>query len=207
MGRINITEIRRNQIVDAAVRVMARHGWNDTSIDEITREAGVSRGLVSYHFKDKSDLLSGVLARCQEIFNDAVAAAGAGGTDRRQAMRLVTRAAIFMARDDPTTYEVFLHFSANGRAVPQLGDEIRRLWGGFRHFTAVAIRAGQEDGSFRRDLDPEAAAARHIGAITGLALQWLLNPSAYPFEEAARQTEEMLMDYLTGKHEALPAAK
>ena len=148
MGRINITEIRRNQIVDAAVRVMARHGWNDTSIDEITREAGVSRGLVSYHFKDKSDLLSGVLARCQEIFNDAVAAAGAGGTDRRQAMRLVTRAAIFMARDDPTTYEVFLHFSANGRAVPQLGDEIRRLWGGFRHFTAVAIRAGQEDGSF-----------------------------------------------------------
>ena len=47
---------------------MARRGWNDTSIDEITREARVSRGLVSYHFKDKNELLSGVLQRAREMF-------------------------------------------------------------------------------------------------------------------------------------------
>lgn len=197
VGRINIAEIRRRQIVDAAIRVMAERGWNDTSIDEITREAGVSRGLVSYHFKDKADLLSGVLARCQEAFNKAIAQAAAASDDRVEQMRITIRAAIEYTRTDPAIYEVFLHFTANGRANPELGEQIRNLYAGFRKASAAAIRRGQAEGVFRNDIDPMAAAARQNGAITGFALQWLLDPESFPFDDAAQQIEEMLMLYLT----------
>lgn len=193
MGRINIAEIRRRQIVDAAIRVMALKGWNETSIDEITKEAGVSRGLVSYHFKDKADLLSGVLSRCTEASNEGMSLAIAATADPVERMRLIIRSTLALTRDDPTIYLIFLHFMASARSNPELGQQIRDLYRGFRALTADGIRHGQDRGIFRNDIDVDAAAARYIGALTGFALQWLLDPDSFPFEEAAIQTEEMLM--------------
>jgi AcrR family transcriptional regulator len=176
---------------------MASKGWNETSIDEITREAGVSRGLVSYHFKDKAELLSGVLARCEATHAEALAQAAANTNDPVEQSRLVIRAAIDMARDDPTQYEIFLHFLASARSQPELGEQIRVLYRGFRKIQAAGIRRGQRLGYYRADIDPEAAAARQVGTITGLAMQWLLDPGAFPFEDAREQMVTMLMDYLT----------
>lgn len=197
MARPKIAEIRRKQIIDAAIHVMAERGWNETSIDEITREAGVSRGLVSYHFKDKSELLSGVLARCQEMFNDAITQAIAKTDDKVEQARLALRHALSYTIEDPTVYQVFVYFAANGRSNPELGDQIRALWGNFRTIAAAGIRRGQARGIYRNDIDAEAAAARQIGAITGLALQWIVDPGAFPFDTAARQCEDMLIEYLT----------
>ena len=203
MARINIAEIRRRQIVDAAIRVMAEKGWNETSIDEITREAGVSRGLVSYHFKDKADLLSGVLARCQQASMDVGAIAAREARDPVERFRVVIRATIALTRDDPTIYEIFLHFMASGRAHPELGEQIRDAYRGFRGAWARSIRNGQDQGLFRNDIDADAAAAREIGAITGMALQGLLEPGSFSFEEVAKQTEDMMMDYLLGGPKAV----
>jgi AcrR family transcriptional regulator len=199
MARLDINAIRRRQIIDAAVAVMAEKGWAETSIDEATRRAEVSRGLVSYHFKDKADLLSGVLARCQEIFNESVAQAQKEGQNPVETMRAVTRIGIELAKVNPVPYEVFVQFTASAKRDPRLGDEVRALWEGFRRATAAAIRAGQRAGLFRADLDADAAAARHIGAVTGVALQWLLEPGAFDFEETERQTIDMLMGYLVAE--------
>lgn len=193
MARANITAIRRREIIDATVRVMAARGWNETSIDEITREAGVSRGLVSYHFRDKNELLGGVLERSREIFTEAVAEATAASGDPRERMRLSTRAAILQARDEPVVYEVFLHFSASGRSEPGIGEQVREMWSYFRAVTARAIRDGQARGYYRSDIDATAAAARHQGTIMGIALQWLLDPGSFDLELAGELAVDMLM--------------
>jgi TetR/AcrR family fatty acid metabolism transcriptional regulator len=197
MARININAIRRRQIIDAALDVMARKGWSETSIDEITREAGVSRGLVSYHFKDKADVLAGVLERCRESYQEAVRQAGLTSNDRRERMRLGIRRAIELIREDPINYEVLLLFAANARSHPELGEQIRALWADFDRNTANAIRAGQTLGLYRRDIDPEAAAVIINGTIAGLALRWRIDPGGYPFDETAKEAESMLMAFLT----------
>lgn len=176
---------------------MAARGWNETSIDEITREAGVSRGLISYHFKDKNELLSGVLERSREIFSDAVAAAMAASSDPMEQMRLATRAAVLQAREDPVAFEVFLHFSASGRADAGLHAQVQALFQNFRDVTAQAIRRGQQSGYYRTDLDADAAAARHQGTIIGIALQWLLDPGTFELETTGDLAVEMLMTALT----------
>lgn len=203
MARINSTAVRRQQIIDATIRVMAAKGWNETSIDEITREAGVSRGLVAYHFKDKAQLLAGVLARSRDTFAAAVAEAVASSSDPADQLRKVTRSAILMARDDPASYEIFLHFSASARSDSELGAQVRSLYRGFRQATADGIRRGQASGHFR-DRDPEITAARHIGAIIGIALQWLLDPDAFDLEAAAADAEDALIAVVS--REPAPAA-
>jgi AcrR family transcriptional regulator len=197
MGRSSVTAERRRQIIDATVRVMGQKGWQEASIDEISKAAGVSRGLVSYHFGDKAALLAGVLERCREVFVDTVAVSIGPGLDPVYRLRMVTRTAILMARKEALTYDVFLHFTASARSEPQLADRLRDLYRDFRRGTANAIRDGQRSGAFRLDVEPEAAAAHHIGTIIGIAFQWLLDPEGFDLDLAARHAEDALISHLT----------
>src|SRR5215475_4205345 len=47
----------RRQMLAAAIDCFARHGYQGTSIARIAREAGVTKGALYYHFRDKEDLL------------------------------------------------------------------------------------------------------------------------------------------------------
>ncbi|MET8966964.1 TetR/AcrR family transcriptional regulator [Streptomyces hydrogenans] len=57
---------RSTQILEAAARVIARRGVRGLRVEELAEEAGVSTGLIYYHFKDRT----GVLRRTLEYIND-----------------------------------------------------------------------------------------------------------------------------------------
>ncbi|MGW3111873.1 TetR/AcrR family transcriptional regulator [Streptomyces sp. NPDC001091] len=60
---------RTTQILEAAVRVIARRGVRGLRVEELAAEAGVSTGLIYYHFKDRA----GVLRRTLEFISDRAA--------------------------------------------------------------------------------------------------------------------------------------
>lgn len=57
-----IEEARRSQIVDAAIEVTADVGYPQASMARIAAHAGISRGLISYHFANKAELIAEVIA-------------------------------------------------------------------------------------------------------------------------------------------------
>jgi AcrR family transcriptional regulator len=68
------------QIVQAAMRVMARQGYARTSLMDIAKEAGMSKGAVHYHFPSKEALVSKVLeTACDAVAQRTIAVWGAGG--------------------------------------------------------------------------------------------------------------------------------
>lgn len=54
-------ESRRKQITEATIECLARDGWHGTTLATIAAEAGISRGLLSYHFNDRDGLYEAVL--------------------------------------------------------------------------------------------------------------------------------------------------
>lgn len=52
-----LVEVRRSQIVRAAVKLFAEQGYHDTTVAQIARDAGISAGLVYQYFREKDDLL------------------------------------------------------------------------------------------------------------------------------------------------------
>jgi AcrR family transcriptional regulator len=69
-------EARREAILDAALEVFAKHGYNGASIDEIAQAGGISKALIYEHFPSKRDLHVSLLERhVQEIFERLAAAA------------------------------------------------------------------------------------------------------------------------------------
>lgn len=62
------SETRRDQIVKAAVRLFSENGYFQTTIDDIAKEADVSKGLIYLYFKDKHDLLFYALRFVLELY-------------------------------------------------------------------------------------------------------------------------------------------
>ena len=58
-----IEQARREQIVDAAIDVLYESGFAAASLGAIAERIGVSKGVLSYHFAGKSELLHEVIAR------------------------------------------------------------------------------------------------------------------------------------------------
>lgn len=88
MGRPSNAAERRPQIVQAAVRVIARHGYEGASIQAIAREAGLSAGLLHHHFGNKADILHAVLDHLETLVqerHEAMAARRRGAWGRLEA--------------------------------------------------------------------------------------------------------------------------
>ncbi|RWX79181.1 TetR/AcrR family transcriptional regulator [Neorhizobium lilium] len=59
---------KRGQIIDGAKRVFLRMGFDAASMNDITREAGVSKGTIYVYFKDKEDLFAAMVEAEREAF-------------------------------------------------------------------------------------------------------------------------------------------
>jgi AcrR family transcriptional regulator len=115
---------RREQIVVAATRAFARAGFGGTSLDDVAREAGISRVIVYRHFESKADLYRAVLDR---VCTRLLAACGDGGfTDDAIA------ALVVVAAEDPDGFRLMFQYSAR---EPEFAAETRELRAGM---TAIA---------------------------------------------------------------------
>ena len=72
--RVDVGAIRRAQIVEAASRVIARKGFHHATLAEVEAEAGISRGMMTYHFPTKDAMIQGVFETTIERLRAAIPA-------------------------------------------------------------------------------------------------------------------------------------
>lgn len=70
MARPSNTEERRAQIVDGLMTAMAEHGYDGASVPDIARAAGLSAGLVHYHFENKQEILLVLVEQLSETLRE-----------------------------------------------------------------------------------------------------------------------------------------
>lgn len=63
MRIVKEAEVRREEILDAAEKLFAAKGFDNTSTGDILDAVGIARGTLYYHFKSKEDILDGVIQR------------------------------------------------------------------------------------------------------------------------------------------------
>lgn len=83
-------ETRRRQLIDATVSTISKHGISGTTLTAVTKEAGLSLGLVNFHFKSKDALLSETLKFLAEehraLWMAALARRDLGPADKLRAL-------------------------------------------------------------------------------------------------------------------------
>src|SRR5262245_39973950 len=82
MPRPSNTEQRRADIVRGLASVMAERGYAKATIKEIARAAGLTPGLVHYHFRDKQQILLSLVEGLAALVRSRIDSSAAGTPDR-----------------------------------------------------------------------------------------------------------------------------
>jgi AcrR family transcriptional regulator len=89
-GRKASKAFRRQQLIDATIDCLAEWGYAETTLARVSDRAGLSRGIVNFHFESKENLLIATLQHLADEYaanwSDAVNRAGPAPQDRLQAL-------------------------------------------------------------------------------------------------------------------------
>src|SRR4051812_9451280 len=112
MTRHDSAPERRRQIRAAAQRCFIARGYAETRIDDVAREAGLSKGAVYWHYEDKHtlliDLLTDWCARSAGVFAAEMARSKLSGRAQLRAALLASAADTVARRDEmPLLLELF----------------------------------------------------------------------------------------------------
>ncbi len=181
--------ITREQLLDAAERVFREHGVSRTSLAEVAAAAGVTRGAVYWHFKDKADLFEAMCERATLPLDALLSeAAVAPCADPLAALRELSIAVLTSLATDPraqAVFEVIFHKTElTGELAPVAGQrEIERCQclTNVERLVQHAVTLGQ----LPADTDAALAARLLHACVAGLMREWVLDKSAYDLEARA----------------------
>lgn len=164
--------MKREEILDAALDLFARRGYDRTSVREIARHTGLSQAGLLHHFSTKEELFLEVLRRRDERSTSPGDQEHTHSVD--QLIRAVDRNA-----DEPGLVRLFVAMSAESADD---GSEARGFFAERYHWLleeiAEDVRAHQESGDLSPTLDPDSVASLLVAAADGLQIQWLLDPES-----------------------------
>ncbi len=119
-GSYKKSEVSRRQVLEAAVRALAKHGYAKTSVSDIARAAGMSKGAVHYHFESKDDLIARVLEHCAAVARDRVRYAWEGAGSPVEKIRAAVHEMRTMRKGGVAELRVLADLAAQGLHDPVL---------------------------------------------------------------------------------------
>ena len=193
--RVGVAPLRREQIVRATIRCLARDGYAGLIMKRVAAAAGLSQGILHYYFADKRAILAAAALRVTADLDRRVAAEAGGARDARRRLRALVRACLTVAARDREFWTVFIEFWGESRHDRALATLNARTSARSRRLIARMIAGGVASGAFRR-IDPGSAAAAVLGLLDGLSLQHTFDRRGLPRAEAERLCTDVLWAYL-----------
>jgi AcrR family transcriptional regulator len=164
---------RRAEILRAAFEAFAERGYDKTSMDDIVRRCGLSKGTLYWHFKNKHDLLiatinmaMGGIRQSMEAIMNQDAPAG----ERLRRMFIETSDSFL---EDPNLIGLLANFFFQSSQSPEAQHVMRSAYDIFVSLLEQLIQEGIDSGEFR-PVDARMAAIMLIGAGDGIVFQALL---------------------------------
>ena len=182
-SRTFVSSARRAQIVDGAIETLAEVGYANASLARIGTRLGISKGVISYHFAGKDDLIaeivSQVLQRAKAYMQPRIEAQTTGP----EVLRAYIESNLEFMRDNPQQIRAVVEIvraTIAGATSPFSGNR-----DGAVHVLADLLTRFQAAGDLRADFDPNAMAIA-IRAVIDAAPGRLADP-AFDVDRYARE--------------------
>lgn len=201
----------RNQIIDAAIERFSEYGVSKTSLADIADTAGVTRGAIYWHFKNKADLLNEIWSQSESGLEDLeLEYQSKYPFDPLSVMSSMISAVLQATVRDArrrALMEIIFHKCEFVGEMTTLQKMQQTLYLECYEKIEAVIRQCIAAGQLPSDLDTRCAAVVMRGYITGLMENWLFMPESFNLAADAPQLVEILIDMLkhspslrTGQH-------
>ncbi len=184
------SEQTRANLLDAALRQFAIHGYEATSVDDICAAAQVSKGAFYHHFESKHALFLCLLdAWIQAIRANMAELQRPTVPETMLTITEVIPGILASARDQ---LPMFLEFWLQANRDEKVWQATIEPYQQFRAYFAALVAQGIREGSLR-NVDPHMTGEIILSMAVGLLLQALLEPEGADWERTAAQGMEILM--------------
>jgi AcrR family transcriptional regulator len=180
------TQVRREQIAEAALGLIASHGLKRLSVAGVARRVGLVPSGIYRHFKSKNEIVVAVLDLIDRRLQAIVDAALAESEEPLDRLR-----GILMRH---------IRFIREGRAIPRIifSDDVHegmpdgkaRIVGIMRGYlgrVAEVIRQGQQQGTISSDLEPETSALMFFGIVMPAGILWHVTDGGFDVTKHAER--------------------
>ena len=187
----------RNALLDAAEAVFDARGVSGASLQEVAETAGVTRGAVYWHFRDKADLFNAMMDRAILPFERHWLGAGPDdAADPLQRLRDLLFDILHQTATDARLQRVLAISTQKVEYVGEL-DAIRE-----RHLRVCAqalqrfealLRLAGAAGQLASGVAPKAAARALHALVDGLIGNWMLDRNAFDLRRVGRSAVLQLL--------------
>ena len=169
---VGTADQRREQMLRAALEVIADRGYADTRIADVAERTGISPALVIYYFKTKDQLLTEAIRYLDNLwYADGQRRMAGLPTAVARIEEIVAMSCLPEADTDPnSSWTLWMDFWALAAHNPEVADLRQHDDERWRDMISSLVRFGQETGEFR-DVDPDDFAVLLCSLLDGLAIQ------------------------------------
>lgn len=200
MNRVDIHPHRRQQIITAASRLLARKGWSATTFADICKEAGISNGVLTYHFKDKDEILLAVLEHVSQTSTDRFFSLLQEHTSWQEKLKLIVESSLSSTEEERELSRLNLHLLSLAAQRPDIAQRLRQMYTFTMQRAQAEIELAQEQGQIRRR-GPSAVAAVIQMLVIGMSFSSLMLDLSVPTEQLMDEVVTLLRNYLESENE------
>jgi AcrR family transcriptional regulator len=173
--KVDMADERRAHIMQAALACFARKGYNNTTMDDIAAESGLSKGTLYWYFKSKDDLFTAALMSVfVNVGQEAVAALEQYSTAADK-LRAMVQAAVNFSKVIEGFFSLFLEFWASSPRREEAGQLWVNLLTEYKDVVVEIIEQGVRNGEFK-SVETEQLVWAIMAAYDGLAAYIMLIP-------------------------------
>jgi len=181
ISRLESAQQTREQIVQASMRAMARHGYAGTNLADITQELGLTRGAVYRHFPTKAHLYEEILLCSQQPIYELLERLAADPHPAIEAVHtFMTGWMLLLQRKEyRISAEIFFNKSEMIEEVGEAYEKEKQLTREIVKCLTETITRGVSDGQISQEVHPRRCAIQVYAQLMGLTQAWLFNPRLF----------------------------
>jgi AcrR family transcriptional regulator len=199
---VKLAAEKRRLILDAAVRVFARRGFNQCRVSDIADEAGVAYGLVYHYFRSKDEVLDTLFLERWNVMLEVIRELDGQELPARDKLYAIASFIVDSYRHDPELMKVIIvevTRAANSFGQTHL-DKIREAY----DLIAGIVERAQAEGAFKDTVTPRFAAMAFYGVIEQVLSGWIFETLPHGDDEY-EQAKALVVETICGGLDAVPA--
>jgi AcrR family transcriptional regulator len=192
-----LRELRRGQIIAKAREIVSQKGLHALTVKALEDGLSFTRGVITYHFKNKQEIVHAVLeSAIAEIDAAVLEEVEAKGTFLEKVGAVIGAVtAGFLNRKEAG--QITIAFWGRLQTDPSVQRMNAELYARYRHQGASLVRRGQREGALRADVDADAVGAFMVGSVIGITTQAYFQPGCIDVDAAVALASESLLARLT----------
>lgn len=192
------TELRREQIAEAALGIIAAHGVKRLSVGAVARRVGLVPSAIYRHFKNKGEMLDAAfdLIRLKAADNlNAVCRQAPTALERLEQLLVLN---VRMVRELQALPRIVFSEGIFGD-YPARKLQAYEMLKGYHSRVEEIVRQGQQAGEIRQDLDPRTIAVMFWGMLPPVVILWHVSEGRFDVTRHAARAWQLFSEVIRAR--------